>query len=62
MPQLVFLALAAGAAYVGSKWVKREMARIDKRMRPTRDVGDERGKRLERDPATGVYRPESAGQ
>ena len=28
MPQLVFVALAAGAAYLGSRWVKREMARV----------------------------------
>tara|TARA_R110002020_G_scaffold15611_52_gene55911 strand:+ start:3782 stop:3958 length:177 start_codon:yes stop_codon:yes gene_type:complete len=57
MPQLVFVALAAGAAYLGSRWVKREMARVGARMQP-QQARDDRGPRLERDPATGVYRPE----
>ncbi|MDQ0315643.1 hypothetical protein [Amorphus orientalis] len=62
MPQLVFLALAAGAAYVGSRWMKREMARVDKRMRPARADDAERGRRLQQDPETGIYRPERIGQ
>ncbi|MGX1305765.1 hypothetical protein AB7M35_000485 [Amorphus suaedae] len=57
MPQLVFVALAAGAAILGSRWMKREMARVEARMRP-QEARDDRGRRLERDPATGVYRPE----
>ncbi len=57
MPQLVFVALAAGAAYLGSRWVKREMSRVGERMRP-QQARDDRGARLERDPNSGVYRPE----
>lgn len=57
MPQLVFVALAAGAAIFGSRWIKREMARVGARMQPQR-ARDDRGPRLEQDPATGVYRPE----
>lgn len=61
MPQLVFLALAASAAYLGSRWVKREMARIDRRTKSGSAGASERGARLEKDPETGVYRPERAG-
>jgi len=59
MPQLVFLAVAAGAAWLGSRWVKRELGRVgnDMRAKP-KAARDERGARLEQDPATGVYRPE----
>ena len=57
MPQLVFVALAAGAAYLGSRWVKREMSRVGARMQP-QQTRDERGPRLEQDPNAGVYRPE----
>ncbi|WP_018697899.1 hypothetical protein [Amorphus coralli] len=59
MPQLVFLAVAAGAAWLGSRWVKRELNRVGDRMRhPSAARSHDQGARLARDPATGVYRPE----
>jgi len=61
MPQ-VLLILAAGAGLVlAGRWLRREQRRIAAELRAARDALDRRAEDgavpLERDPATGVYRP-----
>lgn len=58
MPHFIVLGVAAAAVYTGWKFLKREMTRVDGRLAEVRQpVRVERGQRLERDPATGIYRP-----
>ncbi len=63
MPHFIVLGVAAAAAYAGWKFLKREMSRVEghlaevRRAEAPQPARVERGQRLERDPATGVYRP-----
>jgi hypothetical protein len=57
MPQLFVIAAAAAAAYAGWRLLKREMARVERRLDAARDRSEAAAPTLERDPATGVYRP-----
>ena len=61
MPQ-VLLILAAGAGLLmAGRWLRREQRRIAAELRAAREAMDHREEKsavpLERDPATGVYRP-----
>ena len=60
MPQLIALALAGTAAYVGYKWLKKRNQRMEQSRSRTRQTGGD-GLRnlgeLEWDEAQGVYRP-----
>ncbi len=58
MPQLIFLGLIAVGGYFAWKVVKREMARVDKKIRKAKM--EREGKpteTLEYDETTGKYRP-----
>ncbi len=58
MPQLIFLGLIAVGGYFAWKVVKREMARVDKKVRKAKM--EREGKpteTLEYDEKTGTYRP-----
>lgn len=60
MPQIFVFAAAAAVAYAGWKVFKREQARVAAHLDSTRDrqrPAIQPGPTLERDPATGVYRP-----
>ncbi|WP_026381127.1 hypothetical protein [Afifella pfennigii] len=58
MPQLVFLGLLAVGGYVAWKALKKEMARVDNKVREAEKVrAEDRGETLELDRATGRYRP-----
>lgn len=70
MPQILALALVGGAAYLGARWLGKQAGRVAKDLRDAeaglRDqaakrVSDAAGTQLERDPATGVYRPTGDG-
>ncbi len=58
MPQLIFLGLIAVGGYFAWKVLKREMARVDKKVRKAKM--EREGKpteTLEYDETTGTYRP-----
>lgn len=58
MPQLIFLALLVAGGYFVVKAVRREMARVDRELRETRDEKTAKPTAtLEKDPETGRYRP-----
>lgn len=61
MPQFLVFAVAAAAAYAGWKFVRREMNRVEAKLDAVRREGEAVGRAavptLERDPATGVFRP-----
>ncbi len=58
MPQLIFLGLVAAGGYYAFKALKKEMARVDQKVRDAEKVGaQERGETLVLDPKTGHYRP-----
>ena len=55
MGQLVFIVLVAVAGIVGWRMLKREQNRVAERLREAENRS--RTGTLEKDPATGVYRP-----
>jgi hypothetical protein len=57
MPQLLLLGLAAAGGWYAWKTLKREMARIDDELERERKAAARPQDTLERDPATGKYRP-----
>jgi hypothetical protein len=58
MPQLIFLGLIAVGGYFAWKAVKREMARVDKKVRKAKmDKAGKPTETLEYDEKTGKYRP-----
>ena len=58
MPQLIFLGLLAVGGYFAWKAVKREMARVDKKIRKAKmDRAGKPTETLEYDEETGTYRP-----
>ena len=58
MPQLIFFALLAVGGYYVVKAVKREMARVDREVKKTRNETTAKPETtLEQDPETGRYRP-----
>lgn len=61
MPQLLLLVLAAVALWLGYKWLRNETRRVQSDLRAAEDaLRDKRDREiptLERDPKTGVYRP-----
>ena len=70
MPQLLALALVGGAAYLGVRWLRRAGKQVAEDLTKAEDAVRRQsadrlksvaGTPLERDPATGVYRPQSSG-
>ena len=58
MPQLIFLGLIAVGGYFAWKAVKREMARVDKKVRNAKmGKAGKPTETLEYDEKTGTYRP-----
>jgi hypothetical protein len=60
MPQLIFLGLLAVGGYIAWKAIKREMARVDEKVRKAKMEREGKGKpteTLEYDEETGTYRP-----
>jgi len=61
MPPLIVWALGAVGAVVVGRWVAEQTRRWNAGLRSRQDSAaraeHERGPRLERDPATGIYRP-----
>lgn len=58
MPPLWGLALLGAAGFAAMKLVRREMSRIEARLSEAARRSDDTPVRLERDPATGRYRPQ----
>jgi hypothetical protein len=57
MPPLILWALGAVGAAVAGRWLYREAQRINAELHPEQPVDELPAHKLERDPATGVYRP-----
>ena len=61
LPQLMIVAGMSVALWVGARWVRREVARVDKEMRRAQisldRVRNNRRPRLRLDPETGHYYP-----
>jgi hypothetical protein len=61
MPPVILWVLGAVGAVAGGRWLMREARRINTELHPERSPApaDERAgaRKLERDPATGIYRP-----
>ncbi|MCC2112795.1 MAG: hypothetical protein KDJ16_12240 [Hyphomicrobiales bacterium] len=57
MPQIVLVALIGAGLWIGWKALKKEMARVDTRLRETKTTEKDPVK-LEKDPETGIYRPQ----
>ena len=57
MPPLILWALGAVGAAVAGRWLYRESQRINAELHPEPPVDELPARKLERDPATGVYRP-----
>jgi hypothetical protein len=64
MPPLIVWALGAVGAVVVGRWIAERARRWNAELGARQDVGrraahaePDRGPRLERDPATGIYRP-----
>ncbi len=58
MPQLIFLGLLAVGGYFAWKAIKREMARVEKKIRKAKmDKAGKPTETLEYDEETGTYRP-----
>ena len=57
MPPLILWALGAVGAAVAGRWLYREAQRINAELHPEEPVDELPAHKLERDPATGVYRP-----
>jgi len=58
MPQLIFLGLLAVGGYFAWKVLKREMARVDEKIRKAKmDKAGKPTEMLEYDEKTGTYRP-----
>ena len=55
MPQLLIIAAVAVAAWYAWKFIKREMARVDRELEAARKLPTET---LKEDPETGRYRPD----
>ena len=56
MPQIVLVALIGAGLWIGWKALKKEMNRVDARLRETK-TAEKAPVKLEKDPETGVYRP-----
>jgi len=58
MPQLIFLGLLAVGGYFAWKAIKREMARVDQKIRKAKmDKAGKPTETLEYDEESGTYRP-----
>ena len=60
MPPLILWALGVAGAAITGRWLYKESRRINAELHPDepQPVNDrERGRKLERDPHTGIYRP-----
>jgi hypothetical protein len=61
MPPVVLWALGAIGATLVAKWLAREARRINAELHPEEphpvDLGRVKGRKLEQDPETGIYRP-----
>ena len=57
MPPLILWALGAVGAAVAGRWLYRESQRVNAELHPEQPVEEVPAHKLERDPATGVYRP-----
>ena len=57
MPPLIVLALGAVGVVLLARVLIREARRVNAELHPRADSGQDRAIPLERDPATGVYRP-----
>jgi hypothetical protein len=61
MPQILFLLAGAGLFLAGRRWYSQERRRIVAELRAAQEAMDRREAEsivpLERDPATGIYRP-----
>ena len=60
MPPLILWALGVAGAAITGRWLYKESRRVNADLHPeeARPVDDrEKGRKLERDPDTGVYRP-----
>ena len=57
MPPLILWALGAVGAAVAGRWLYRESQRVNAELHPEQPVEELPAHKLERDPATGVYRP-----
>lgn len=61
MPPLILWALGAVGAAIAGRWLYKEAGRVNAELHPAdgaKPVDEREGvRKLERDPATGVYRP-----
>jgi hypothetical protein len=61
MPQVLLLIAAGAGLLLARRWLRNEQGRIAAELRAAREAMERReadeGVPLERDPATGVYRP-----
>lgn len=59
MPPVILWAIAAAGAALAGRFLLKESRRVNSELHPDAPEGDERAsaRPLERDPATGVYRP-----
>jgi hypothetical protein len=60
MPPLILWALGAVGGAIAGRWLYRESRRVNAELHPEeRKPAEEResARKLERDPATGIYRP-----
>ena len=57
MPPLILWALGAVGAVVAARWLVREARRVNAELHPVEAPVEPDPIRLERDPATGIYRP-----
>jgi hypothetical protein len=57
MPPLILWALGAVGAAVAGRWLYRESRRINAELHPEQPAEELPARTLERDPATGVYKP-----
>ncbi len=57
MPPLILWGLGAVGAVAAGRWLYREWQRINEELHPEPPVDELPTRKLERDPATGEYRP-----
>ena len=58
MPPLILWALGVAGAAITGRWLYKESRRINAELHPEQPVDErEKGRKLERDPQTGIYRP-----
>jgi hypothetical protein len=60
MPPLILWALGAIGAAIAGRWLYKESRRVNAELHPeqAKPVDESSVRKLERDPQTGVYRPE----